>query len=177
MKPLPTLRRIGAPVASAVATALVFSGGLWIQHARSRWPFDRSVARRQVESPVGMEATNGTTSHNRVPVDAVAARSLDIRLERVGRQSLAHTLSAVATVVPDESRISHVHTRVAGWIERLDVNTTGEEVRAGEPLAHIFSQELLSSQIEYLAARRNVAASGLPAQSSLAAERAWASWA
>jgi Cu(I)/Ag(I) efflux system membrane fusion protein len=68
---------------------------------------------------------------------------------------------AVATIVPDESRISMVHTRVAGWIEQLDVNTTGEEVRAGEPLAHIFSQELLSSQTEYLAARKTTAASGI----------------
>jgi hypothetical protein len=50
---------------------------------------------------------------------------------------------------------------VSGWIEHLDVNTTGEIVRAGQPLAHIFSQELLSSQTEYLAARRNAAASGI----------------
>ena len=40
----------------------------------------------------------------------------------------------------------------------VHVNTTGEEVRAGQPLAHIFSQELLSSQTEVLAARRNAAA-------------------
>ena len=58
-----------------------------------------------------------------------------------------------------ESRLSHVHTRVAGWVEQLYVNTTGEYVRAGQPVARIFSQELLSSQAEYLAARR-FAASG-----------------
>ena len=29
------LRRIGAPVASAAATAAVFTGALWVQHARS----------------------------------------------------------------------------------------------------------------------------------------------
>ena len=49
----------------------------------------------------------------------------------------------------------------AGWVEQLDVNTTGEMVTAGQPLARIFSQELLSSQTEYLAARRNTAASGI----------------
>ena len=43
---------------------------------------------------------------------------------------------------------------------RALVNTTGQVVRAGEPLARIFSQELLSSQTEYLTARR-YAASGL----------------
>jgi Cu(I)/Ag(I) efflux system membrane fusion protein len=161
MKPFTTLQRIGAPLASAIATALVFTTGLWIQHARSGWPFDRPVDTPRAESMAGMEPTTGANTHNRVPVDAAAARSLDIRLETVGRESLTQTVRAVATIVPDESRISHVHTRVAGWIEHLDVNTTGEEVRAGQPLAHIFSQELLSSQTEYLAARRNTAASGI----------------
>ena len=94
-------------------------------------------------------------------MDVATTRSLDIRLESVGHQSLTQTVRAVATVVPDESRISHVHTRVAGWVEQLDVNTTGEVVRAGQPLARIFSQELLSSQTEYLSARKNTAASGI----------------
>ena len=161
MTPFATLRRIG-PVTSAVATALLFTGVLWVQHARSGWPFATAVAKPQVESIVGMEPTSGAdTGHNRVAVDEAAARSLDIRLETVGRHSLTQSVRAVATVVPDESRISHVHTRVAGWVEQLDVNTTGEVVRAGQSLARIFSQELLSSQTEYLSARRNTAASGI----------------
>ena len=161
MKPFATLRRIGAPVASAIATALVFTAGLWVQHARSGWPFERPADTPRVEGVAGIEPTSGANTHNRVPVDAAAARSLDIRLETVGRHSLTQTVRAVATVAPDESLISHVHTRVAGWIEHLDVNTTGEVVRVGQPLAHIFSQELLSSQTEYLSARRNTSASGI----------------
>jgi multidrug efflux pump subunit AcrA (membrane-fusion protein) len=94
-------------------------------------------------------------------VNASTVRELDIRLERVRREPLTQTVRAVATVVPDESRISHVHTRVSGWVEQLDVNTTGEIVRAGQPLGRIFSQELLSSQTEYLAARKTTAASGI----------------
>jgi Cu(I)/Ag(I) efflux system membrane fusion protein len=96
-----------------------------------------------------------------VDVNATTIQELGIRLEVVGRESLTQEVRAVATVVPDEARISHVHTRVAGWVEQLDVNTTGEMVTAGQPLARIFSQELLSSQTEYLAARRNTAASGI----------------
>lgn len=88
-------------------------------------------------------------------------QALDIQLEVVRREALTQSIRAVATVVPDESRISHVHTRVAGWVEQLDVNTTGEHVTAGQPLARIFSQELFSSQTEYLAARRATAASGI----------------
>jgi membrane fusion protein, copper/silver efflux system len=158
MTPLATLPRIGVAIASAVVTALVLTGALWVQHARSRWPFERSTPTPLAEDVANIQPT---TAHTRVPVDAVAARSLNIRLETVGRESLTQSVRAVATVVPDESRISHVHTRVAGWIEHLDVNTTGQEVRAGQPLAHIFSQELLSSQTEYLAAKSNTAASGI----------------
>jgi Cu(I)/Ag(I) efflux system membrane fusion protein len=88
-------------------------------------------------------------------------QALGIRLETVGRHSLTQDVRAVATVVPDESRISHAHTRVSGWVEQLDVNTTGEMVRAGQPLLRIFSQELLASQTEYLAARRTTSASGI----------------
>jgi biotin carboxyl carrier protein len=156
------LRRIGAPVAAAAATAAVFTAVLWVQHARSAWPFAAPDATAVVETSVNVGgATGSATTHDRVPVDATAVGSLDIRLERVGRESLTQSLRAVAIVAPDESRISHVHTRVAGWVEQLDVNTTGEMVSAGQPLARIFSQELLSSQTEYLAARKNTAASGI----------------
>jgi Cu(I)/Ag(I) efflux system membrane fusion protein len=96
-----------------------------------------------------------------VDVNAATVQELGIRVEVVGREALTQEVRAVATVVPDESRISHVHTRVPGWVEQLDVNTTGEIVTAGQPLARIFSQELLSSQTEYLAARRTTAASGI----------------
>lgn len=162
---LPRLRRIGAPVASAAVTAVVFTGALWVQHARSGWPF--GPPHEAVVAPLSgsamPEATATASAHERVPVDVDAGtiQALGIRLEVVARESMTQQVRAVATVVPDESRISHVHTRVAGWVEQLHVNTTGEMVRAGQPLARIFSQELLSSQTEYLAARRNTAASGI----------------
>ena len=80
-------------------------------------------------------ATATTSTDDRVPVDVNAAtiQELGIRLE-VGRSSLTQEARAVAM---DESRISHVHTRVAGWVEQLDVNTTGELVTAGQPLGRI----------------------------------------
>jgi Cu(I)/Ag(I) efflux system membrane fusion protein len=147
-----------------MVTAAAFSGALWMQHAREAWPFAPAVDAPVSASGPAMPAAEGTpATHERVPVDVNVAtlQALGIRVETVGREALTQEVRAVATVVPDESRISHVHTRVAGWVEELDVNTTGEMVRAGQPLARIFSQELLSSQTEYLAARRTTAASGI----------------
>ena len=39
MTAFPRLRRLGAPIASAIVTAAVFTGALWVQHAREAWPF------------------------------------------------------------------------------------------------------------------------------------------
>jgi Cu(I)/Ag(I) efflux system membrane fusion protein len=156
------LRGLGTSFVSAAATAVVFTAALWVQHARSAWPFDAGVSAGTAGATApGEPAIGPGGGHERVAVDATAAASIDIRLERVGRESLTGTVRAVATIAPDESRISHVHTRVAGWVEQLDVSTTGERVRAGQPLARIFSQELLSSQTEYLSARRTTAAAGI----------------
>lgn len=97
-----TLRRIGAPLGSAAATALVLTGALWLQNSRGAWPFDVATSSAGVER-MDMQAPNGAGArHDRVPVEAAAARSLDIRLETVGREQLAPKVRAVATIVPDE---------------------------------------------------------------------------
>ena len=162
------IRRVVAPLVSAVTTTALLSGGLWIQHVRGGWPFSpREQAVVPAAAPVAvaqdMAGMDASAMPDRVPVDVTPSmlQALGVRIEEVGRESLTQTIQAVATVAPDESRISHAHTRVAGWVEQLDVNTTGELVRAGQPLARIFSQELLSSQTEYLAARRATSASGI----------------
>lgn len=150
---------------SAIATAVVLLGTLWVQRANDAWPFaPREPQDQMAAAPAhDMTAMEKESAADRVPIDVAAStlQDLGVRLEEVRRESLTQTIQAVATVVPDESRISHVHTRVAGWVEQLDVNTTGERVLAGQPLARIFSQELLSSQTEYLAVRKATTASGI----------------
>jgi Cu(I)/Ag(I) efflux system membrane fusion protein len=56
-----------------------------------------------------------------VPVEVTPAmlHALGVRIEEVRQETLTQTIQSVATVAPDESRISHAHTRVAGWVEQL----------------------------------------------------------
>jgi len=159
-----TFRRIRTPLLSAVLTAAILAGALWIQHARRGWPFGSPDQRIMTTAVSHQEMqTEDESQPERLPIEVAlpTQQSLGIRVEVLGRQALTQTVQAVATVVPDESRISRVHTRVAGWVEQLGVSTTGEMVRSGQPLARIFSQELLSSQTEYLAARRAMADAGI----------------
>ena len=168
MTPTTRLRRSVAPILAAIATAALFTIALWAQHAREAWPFAArqpaaAAAEPEMEGMPGMAPARPGPTVTRVPIEVTAStlRDLGIRVESVKRETLTEAVRSVATVAPDESRISQVHTRVAGWIEQLDVNTTGETVRAGQPLARIFSQELLSSQTEYLAARKATSTSGI----------------
>lgn len=160
-----TLIKFRAPLTAVGIGAAIVGSVLWVQHARGGWPFAAAQAAAGVATQSASVPSPDTEGpiHDRVAVDLPdwSAQQLGIRLEPVVRQALTQEIRAVATVAPDESRISHVHTRVAGWVEQLDVNTTGEFVRAGQPLARIFSQELLSSQTEYLAVRKYAAASGI----------------
>ena len=156
--------RFRAPALSIFATVSVLAAVLLLQHFRHGWPFSLHMEQPPASAarPTEQSAADEQAGPERVAVDMDASKleQLGIRLESARRETLSQPLRAVATVVPDESRISHAHTRVAGWVEELLVNTTGQLVQAGEPMARIFSQELLSSQTEYLTARRQ-AASGL----------------
>ena len=78
-----------------------------------------------------------------------------VRTVAAERGRLAQPVRAVGTVAVDETRVRQVTTKVAGFVERLHVNATGQMVRAGEPLFELYSPELLASQEEYLRARRS----------------------
>ena len=92
-----------------------------------------------------------------VELGETGVRLAGVRTMPVRRGTIASALRTAGTVVPDETRIRHLHTKVDGWVERLFVNFTGQEVRAGEPVLTIYSPELLASQEEYLRARESVA--------------------
>ena len=70
------------------------------------------------------------------------------------RATAGRKIRTVGIVVPDETRVRRVQTKVAGWIEKLYVNYTGQYVAAGQPLVSIYSPELLSTQEEYLRAKK-----------------------
>jgi Cu(I)/Ag(I) efflux system membrane fusion protein len=73
----------------------------------------------------------------------------------VGR--ITRTIRATGMVVADETRVRQVTTKVAGYVEKLYVNATGQVVHAGEPLFELYSPELVASQEEYLRARQSAA--------------------
>jgi RND family efflux transporter MFP subunit len=74
--------------------------------------------------------------------------------ERGGASRIVRT---VGTVTADETRVRRVTTKISGYVEKLYVNFTGQEVRRGQPVLSIYSPELLASQEELLRAKEAAA--------------------
>ena len=72
----------------------------------------------------------------------------------VEARAVSKTIRAVAQLTYDETRITKVHSRIAGWIERVYVDFTGQLVKAGQPLLTVYSPDLVATQDEYLLALR-----------------------
>jgi membrane fusion protein, copper/silver efflux system len=68
------------------------------------------------------------------------------------RGGVRRTVRTVGRIVPDETAVSHVHTKVGGYVEKLHVNFSGQHVRAGSPLLDLYSPEILATEEELLGA-------------------------
>ena len=77
---------------------------------------------------------------------------------RLGPCSLSRRVDTVGYVSYDEDTVHHIHTRVDGWIEKLEVKTTGDPVENGQVLFELYSPTLVNAQEEYLAALRGSSA-------------------
>lgn len=86
-----------------------------------------------------------------VPLDQRSAERMDLTTAVVEDREFEKSLRTVGVVSVDETRSSHVHPKVRGWIDRIFVNFTGESVKQGAPLCTIYSPEILSAELELLA--------------------------
>jgi Cu(I)/Ag(I) efflux system membrane fusion protein len=73
----------------------------------------------------------------------------------VTRKELSRELRAVGKIQYRESSLATITARIDGYAERLFVDFTGVEIKAGDHLAEIYSPELLVAQQELLMAMRS----------------------
>lgn len=96
------------------------------------------------------ESTNANAGG--IAVDAATAQNMNLRTTEVVRGPLRKTIRTVGTIDYNETAMAEVTTKFKGWIEKLNVDATGQLVHKGEPLFEVYSPELYSAQAEYLMA-------------------------
>jgi len=88
-------------------------------------------------------------------VDPQRQQLIGVKTEPVTVRPLEKAIRTVGMVELDETKITYVHTKISGWIEKVFVNFTLQHVEKGDPLFSIYSPELVSTQEEYLLALRS----------------------
>lgn len=89
-----------------------------------------------------------------VKITATKQQLIGVRTDVVKREPLSRTIRAVAQVQVDETKIARIHVKIAGWVEKVNVDYIGKLVRKGQPLFSLYSPDLVATQQEYLIARR-----------------------
>ncbi|HZT37619.1 MAG TPA: efflux RND transporter periplasmic adaptor subunit [Bryobacteraceae bacterium] len=107
---------------------------------------------------------NPETGNELEPVYEGAANTISISAEKqqlIGvtyavaeLSSGAETIPAVGRIAQDETRITRVHPKIEGWIEKVYADFTGQLVNKGDPLLTIYSPEMLASEQELIVALR-----------------------
>lgn len=144
----------------------LFAGGyFWGANARDKEAqAPLSAKTGEMQGMGSMESMPGM-SPGMVMVTQQNQQLLGIKTAAVERRAIAQTIRTVGSVTYDETRVTHVHSKVDGWVERLYVNYTGKLVQKGQPLFTLYSPDVLATQQEYLLALRardRLAGSSIP---------------
>ena len=91
----------------------------------------------------------------KVSMDKV--QKLGVRTEAARLTTLARAIRAVGTVQVDERNLHIVTAKFEGYIERLNINQTGQSVKRGQSLMEVYSPDLVLAQQEFLVAAKGAA--------------------
>lgn len=125
-------------------------------------PPEEAEARMREEAAAG-GATGQSTEvggegapqgYSTITINTEKQQLMGLKLVAATGEPIDATIRTVGRITPDERRIHHVHTRYEGYVEEVFADFEGKRVRAGEPLASIYSPDVLATQEEYLLAYR-----------------------
>ena len=105
----------------------------------------------------------GATSGNTIVVPPGRQQLIGVTFGTVAARPLAVSLRAAGRVEVDERNLAEVTLKYEAFVQKLLVAETGKTVRRGQPLAVVYSPDLLSAEEELAAARRSGAAGPLAA--------------
>ena len=121
-------------------------------------PMDPNYRRDEPgKSPMGMDlvpvyADEVDNQPGVVKIDPTIVNNLGVRTAKAERSVLMRRIETVGYITYDEDTVQHVHTRVEGWIEKLNTTATGDPVKKGQLLFELYSPTLVNAQEEFLTA-------------------------
>ncbi len=87
-------------------------------------------------------------------INPIVVQNIGVKTETVKKRTLTREIRTVGILTYDERKVTHIHTKYKGWVEKLYVDFTGQEVKKDDLLAEVYSPELVSTQEELLVAMK-----------------------
>lgn len=125
-------------------------------------PMDPNYKRdKPGKSPMGMdlipvyaEDAAQDQAPGAVKIDPAVENNLGVKVASAQMTPLTPSIETVGYVAFDESQLWQTNVRVAGWVEKLNVNAIGDKVNKGDVLFTLYSPELVKAQEELINAYR-----------------------
>lgn len=105
------------------------------------------------KSPMGMDLIPvyaETSDASEVSINPQTVQNLGISSSPAHSAKLQRELLASGTLQYREDGLEHVHSRVSGWIEKLQTRSQGLRVKKGDVLLYLYSLELINAQRDFL---------------------------
>ena len=157
------MKNYRAAFLAAVAVIIVLIGavaGLW-WHSRTAISAPKTESQSNgtamASTPNSPPATPASAETPLVPVQISAQRlqSIGVKTGEVQRKLVEDEIRTTGNVAVDETKLAYVQVRFSGYIQKAFVDATYQYVRKGQPLFTIYSPDLVSTEREYLVAKRN----------------------
>jgi RND family efflux transporter MFP subunit len=103
------------------------------------------------------QANDSPAAPNLSPVQLSPQRlqSIGVKFSQVVRRQVEDDIRVTGNVEVDEERLAYVQTRFPGWIQKVFADAAYQYVRKAQPLFTIYSQDLVSTEQEFLLALKD----------------------
>jgi membrane fusion protein, copper/silver efflux system len=160
-------------LAIAIAVILVAGGVIWILMSSHRAGPARTATSTGMTGMSGMpgmgasNSGNDSTNNSNGPVTLTASQidQFGVTFDTAAIRPLTSEVRTAGIVTFDETKMAQIAPKFGGYVDRLYVNSTGQQVRRGQPVLDIYSPELVAAQQELLLAGqldRSIGRSSVP---------------
>lgn len=119
-------------------------------------PMDANYRRDEPgKSPMGMDLVPFYEPDEKgavVTISPAMVNNMGVRSTTVEKGKLWRRIDTVGYIDYDETKLSHVHLRTDGWIQKLFTQSEGERVKKGTKLFEFYSPSIVNAMEEYVQA-------------------------
>jgi RND family efflux transporter MFP subunit len=130
-------------------------------HTTESQPASEDSSQTAAESGANNNPSRGEAGINNeptlTPIQLTPQRlqSIGVKLGTAELKQVQAEMRVTGSVEVDERRIAYVQARFPGWIRKVYADATYQYVRKGQPLFTIYSPDLVTTEQEYLLAKKN----------------------